>query len=58
MAPKLGVAGTFPADSHDPILYPAAVLAGEDTPEARAFLAFLGTQPAQDVFEHYGFLRP
>ena len=54
--PSLGIAGTFPAASHDPIRYPAAVVA--DTPEARAFLAFLGSQPAQDVFEHYGFVRP
>ncbi len=54
--PTLGVAGVFPPSSHDPIRYPAAVVA--DTPEARAFLAFLSTQPAQDVFEHYGFTRP
>ncbi len=54
--PTLGVAGVFPPSSHEPIRYPAAVVA--DTPEARAFLAFLSTQPAQDVFEHYGFTRP
>ena len=54
--PTLAVAGTFPAASHDPIRYPAAVVT--DMPEARAFLAFLSTQPAQDVFQHYGFTRP
>ena len=54
--PSLAVAGTFPASSHDPIRYPAAVVA--DTPDARAFLVFLSSQPAQDVFEHYGFVRP
>ena len=26
-----------------------------DTRDARDFLAFLNTQPARDVFEHYGF---
>ncbi len=56
VSPALGVAGVFPDSSHDPIRYPAAVVA--DTPEAHAFLAFLSTQPAQDVFLHYGFLQP
>ena len=56
VSPALGVAGTFPAASHDLIRYPAALVA--NTPEARAFLAFLRTQPAQDVFAHYGFLAP
>ncbi len=55
-APSLAVAGVFPAASHEPIRYPAALVT--DTPEARAFLAFLSTQPAQDVFAHYGFTRP
>ena len=55
-SPTLGVAGTFPSDSHDPIVYPATVVT--DSPEARAFLAFLSTQPAQDVFAHYGFTQP
>jgi molybdate transport system substrate-binding protein len=58
VTPTLAVAGTFPADSHDPIRYPAAVVAAGDTPEARAFLAFLKSQPARDVFSHYGFTAP
>ena len=58
VTPSLGVAAEFPADSHDPILYPAAVVAGNDSAEARGFLAFLKTQPAQDVFAHYGFSKP
>ncbi len=58
VTPILAVAAEFPADSHDPILYPAAVVADNDSAEARGFLAFLQTQPAQDVFRHYGFSRP
>ena len=54
----LGVAGTFPPDSHDPIRYPIAATGNGNTAEAAAFIAFLHTQPAQDVLEHYGFLRP
>jgi molybdate transport system substrate-binding protein len=56
--PSLAVAGTFPADSHDPIMYPAALVAGRHNPEAATFLAFLHTMDAQDVFRHYGFLPP
>ncbi len=58
VTPSLAVAAEFPADSHDPILYPAAVVADNDSRDARAFLAFLSTQPAQDVFRHYGFSKP
>lgn len=58
VSPKLGVAGTFPANSHDPIRYPVAVIKAGDTKDARDFLAFLDTQPARDVFVHYGFTRP
>jgi molybdate transport system substrate-binding protein len=57
VAPGLGIAGTFPADSHDPIRYPVAAV-GRITPEVSAFLAFLRTTPAQDVFRHYGFPPP
>jgi molybdate transport system substrate-binding protein len=58
VAPKLGVAGTFPAESHDPIRYPAALVAHQATQEARAFLAFLRSPEAKDVFLHYGFTAP
>jgi molybdate transport system substrate-binding protein len=55
---SLAVAGTFPADSHDPILYPAAVTTHATGTEARAFVQFLTSASAQDVFAHYGFTRP
>jgi molybdate transport system substrate-binding protein len=58
LTPMLGVAATFPPDSHDPIRYPVAVTASGGTTEALAFVAFLHTQPAQDVFVHYGFAPP
>ncbi len=57
--PSLAVAGTFPADSHDPIVYPVALVTSRHVnPEAPTFLAFLHTMDAQDVFRHYGFLQP
>jgi molybdate transport system substrate-binding protein len=58
VAAGLGVAGVFPADSHDPIHYPVAATTSGTGPEVQGFLAFLRTQPAQDVFLHYGFLPP
>ena len=54
----VAVAGVFPADSHDPISYPFAVVRAGDTKEAREFLHYLHTPPAQDVFHHYGFTKP
>jgi molybdate transport system substrate-binding protein len=49
------VAGTFPADSHDPVSYPFAVTKSGDTPDARALLTFLTTSPARAVFVQRGF---
>ncbi len=58
VTPKLAIAGTFPAGTHDPIRYPVAVIRAGNTAAARAFVAFLHTQPAQDVFSHWGFTTP
>jgi molybdate transport system substrate-binding protein len=49
------IAGTFPTDSHDPIVYPFAVTKAGDTPEARALLEFLRGPEAAKVFEKRGF---
>jgi molybdate transport system substrate-binding protein len=51
----VAIAGTFPADSHDPITYPFAVVKGGDTPEARALLAFLRGPEAEAIFTRRGF---
>jgi molybdate transport system substrate-binding protein len=51
---KVEVIGTFPADSHPPIVYPAACL--KESPDAaKAFMEFLKTETAKTVFKHYGF---
>jgi molybdate transport system substrate-binding protein len=49
------VAGTFPADSHDPISYPFAVTKAGDTAEARALMNFLAGPQARAVFVQRGF---
>lgn len=52
---KVRVVGTFPAASHDPIVYPVALVAGKETPTARAFLDFLQGADARAVFIRSGF---
>ena len=51
----VSVAGVFPDSSHDPITYPFAVIKAGDTPDARAFLAFLATPGVRVVWTRYGF---
>lgn len=51
----VAVAGVFPRDSYERVIYPFAVTKAGDTPEARALLAFLTTAPAQEVFVRRGF---
>ena len=52
---KVRVIGTFPVDSHPPIVYPLAAVSGGKTSEARQFMDFLKSPEARAVFEKYGF---
>lgn len=57
--PKVKVAFTFPASSHAPITYPAAVLAGSARKDdAKRFLAYCQSSEALGVFAAAGFLPP
>lgn len=47
--------GTFPPDSHSPITYPAALVAGQDNPTAAQFLDHLSSEDARAVWEGQGF---
>lgn len=49
------IVGEFPADSHTPITYPAAILAGKQAGPAKAFLEFLTTGSARKAFVEAGF---
>ncbi len=49
------VVGTFPEGSHAPIRYPAALVAGRDSPAAAAFLDHLSSPEARAVWERLGF---
>ena len=52
--PGVKIVGVFPEDSHPPIIYPVALTANAK-PDAAQYLAFLRTQAAKSMFEHYGF---
>jgi molybdate transport system substrate-binding protein len=52
--PGVRIVGTFPADSHPPIIYPVAATATAK-PDASGYLTFLRTSAAKAIFEKYGF---
>ena len=56
VAPRVVVAGVFPAELHEPITYPFAILRGGDSVETRALMAFLAGPEAKRIFVRYGFL--
>ncbi len=51
----ISVVGTFPTNSHSPIIYPAALVAGRDSAAAAEFLDHLAAEEARDVWEAQGF---
>jgi len=52
--PGVKVVGTFPADSHPPIIYPVAATTTAK-PEAKDYLDYLHSSAAKAVLEKYGF---
>jgi molybdate transport system substrate-binding protein len=52
--PGVKIVGTFPDDSHPPIVYPVAATK-DGKPEAADYLRFLRSGTAKAVFETYGF---
>ncbi len=53
---KVRIAYEFPASSHSPIVYPAAVIRGaKHEALAHSFLQYLETSEVKRVFEKYGF---
>ena len=49
------IVGTFPADSHPPIIYPAAVTKDAKSADAKPFLEMLKSAKARPAFEKQGF---
>jgi len=54
---KVTVVATASADSHSPVVYPAAVIKdSKNVAGAKAFLKFLTGEKAKAVFQKYGFI--
>jgi molybdate transport system substrate-binding protein len=54
---RVRIAGAFPADSHPPIVYPAAILAsGRNNTSAQHYLSFLKAPEALATFRKHGFV--
>jgi molybdate transport system substrate-binding protein len=49
------IVGRFPADSHRPIVYPAALTRRAQEPQASAAFAFLRSPDALRIFEGFGY---
>lgn len=52
---KVEVTSVFPEDSHAPIVYPVAVISSSKNPDAEAFVAYLSSPKAQEIFTAQGF---
>ena len=53
--PKVKILAVFPEDSHPPIVYPVAETAEAKSADAAAFLKFLQSTEARQLFEAQGF---
>lgn len=57
-APRLQVAGVFPARSHDPIVYPVARLVASRNSQAEGFRRFLLSRAGLAILARHGFAAP
>jgi molybdate transport system substrate-binding protein len=55
LAPGVTVVGTFPPDTHPPIVYPIAAVARSINPVTPRVLAFLRSPAARAIFAAHGF---
>jgi molybdate transport system substrate-binding protein len=53
--PDVRIVGTFPQDSHPPIIYPVALTKDSTNPGAVEFLKYLRSKAARPAFERQGF---
>src|SRR5215510_5450546 len=53
--PNVKIIGTFPEDTHPPIVYPIVLTASATHPDAEAFLAYIKSAKAKSLFEAKGF---
>ncbi len=53
--PGVRIVGTFPEDSHPPIVYPIAIMADSKSPAATAYVDFVKSETAMAIFTAQGF---
>jgi molybdate transport system substrate-binding protein len=53
--PTVKIVGTFPENTHPPIIYPIALTKESTNPDAQAFLNYLKSAAARPAFERQGF---
>lgn len=53
--PRVRLLGLFPAESHDPIIYPVALLSAAQGGQGQQFFDFLSGEAASGIFEMHGF---
>jgi molybdate transport system substrate-binding protein len=53
--PNVKIVGTFPENTHLPIIYPVALTRESTNADAQAFLNYLRSPPARAAFERQGF---
>jgi len=53
--PTVKIVGTFPENTHPPIVYPIALTKESTSPDASAFLNFIHSPAARSIFERQGF---
>jgi molybdate transport system substrate-binding protein len=53
--PNVKIIGTFPENMHPPIIYPVALTASANHPDAAAFLAYVKSGKVKPLFEAQGF---
>lgn len=52
------IVASFADESHQPIVYPAAILSESSHDDAQGFMKFLGSEQAQSIFLRHGFRSP
>jgi molybdate transport system substrate-binding protein len=53
--PNVRIVGTFPEDSHPPIVYPMALTKETANPDAAALMSYIRSPAARAIFERHGF---
>lgn len=53
--PSVTIIGAFPENTHPPIIYPIALTADANNPDAAALLAYIKSAKAKPLFEAQGF---